>query len=349
MSDRHPRGRCRAVLSAGFTLVELLVAIVIIAILAALLLVGVQAAREAARTSSCSNNLRQLALAVLNYETRHKHFPPSMALTPPDSSGDIDGWSCQALLLPYMEQVNLNTKIDFTRSYNLAGMIETADGRQIPLSAMRVPHLLCPSEKADEVRFENGAPKHYPLNYAMNLGVWFVYDPGTGRGGGGMFYPGSRIKAGDVVDGLSYTLCAAEVKAWNPYYRNAAFDTVTLPDTTDDICLLGGQLKSNSGHTEWVDGRAHQAGFTTTFRPNTEVLCQYNGQWFDVDWTNQQEGKSATVPTFAAVTARSYHAGGVNVAMMGGSVRWLAEEIDLGIWRAMSTRAGRELFEMPPE
>jgi len=126
--------------------------------------------------------------------------------------------------------------------------------------------------------------------------------------------------------------------------RNAALATDPGLPTPDAVCGLGGQFKTNSGHTEWVDGRAHQIGFTTTFQPNTEVRCVQNGETYDIDWTNQQEGKSTTTPTYAAITARSHHVGGVNATMMDGSVRWFSDEIDLGVWRAYSTRENGDVI-----
>ena len=328
----------------GFTLIELLVVMIVIGVLIGLLLPAVQKAREAARRTACSNNLKQIGLALANFEAATRHYPTSWKPTAPDTSGNVNGWSAQAQLLPYLEQVTLHRAIDFSLSYSLAPDIETADGAVTRLSAMRVPAYICPSETRDEVRISGGLPEHYPLNYAVNLGVWFVYDPTSGAGGNGVFAPKKCSKAGDISDGMSHTICAAEVKAWQPYFRNAALDADPGIPTPAAVAGLGGDFKRNSGHTEWVDGRAHQTGFTTTFLPNTQVLCQQDGNAFDVDWTNQQEGKSDTVPTFAAVTARSYHGGGVNAVMMDGSVRWFADDANLGVWRAYSTRASREII-----
>lgn len=111
---------------------------------------------------------------------------------------------------------------------------------------------------------------------------------------------------------------------------------------------MGPHLMQNTGHTEWVDGRAHQAGFTTVFTPNTKVICEQGGQSYDVDWTNQQEGKSLTTPTYAAVTSRSYHPDIVNVALMDGSVRTVSNHINLQTWRALATRSGQEVIMDSP-
>ncbi|HYW81255.1 MAG TPA: DUF1559 domain-containing protein [Thermoguttaceae bacterium] len=339
---RHPvrYGRREA-----FTLIELLVVMVIVGILIGMLVPAVQAARESARRTSCSNQLRQITLAVANHEAQNRHYPPSWKSTVPDASGNVNGWSTLALLLPNLEQSPLVSNVDFELGYEAATDIQTADGTVNLLGSMRIPTYLCPSERRDEVRLSGGVPTHYPLNYAMNLGVWFVWDPATRRGGEGAFYPESNLRAAEFRDGLSYTLCAAEVKAWNPYYRNAGLAADPgMPAAPSDVCGLGGDFKSNSGHTEWVDGRAHQVGFTSTFRPNTQVLCNNAGTTYDVDWTNQQEGKSTTAATYAAVTARSYHTGGVNTAMMDGSVRWFADDVSLGVWQAYSTRDGGEII-----
>ncbi len=326
----------------GFTLIELLVVIAIIGMLIALLLPAVNAARASARRMSCSNNIRQMGIALQNFESANRHYPSSWRQPRKTASDSVDGWSAQAQLLPFVEEVQLHEKIDFELSYNVV-TVGGENGAGVPLRSMRVSVLLCPSETGDRVRLDQaGNPDNYPLNYAINLGVWFVHNPKSCDGGEGAFRPKCPLKHRDFKDGMSATMAFAEVKAWTPYFRNAALSKPAMP-APESVCGLGGQFKTNSGHTEWVDGRAHQTGFTTVFTPNTHVTCTQGDATYDVDWTNQQEGKSMDVLTYAAVTSRSYHPGGVNVGFMDGSVRFVPNDVDVSIWRAASTRSGTEM------
>ena len=326
----------------GFTLVELLVSIALIAMLVALLLPAVQSTREAARRVSCANNMRQLALALNNYESALGHYPASWKGVRDTGSGAVDGWSAQSQLLPYLEEGAIYEHVDFDKSYNQATLPSG-----LPLGSARVPVLLCPSEPGDRVRIKNDVPTYYPLNYGANVGIWFVYDPQTGRGGPGAFYPNSKLKPGKYTDGLSKTIAFAEVKAWNPYFRNAAQDA-PQPPVPDAVASLGGDFKTNSGHTESLDGRAHQAGLTGLFPPNAKVPHVADELDYDVDWTNQQEGKSDKVATFAAVTARSYHQSGVNMVRMDGSAEFITDGIETAVWQAMFTRNGAEAVAPAP-
>lgn len=337
----------------AFTLVELLVVIAIIGTLVGLLLPAVQAARAAARRMQCMNNLKQLSLATLNYQSARKKFPPLLMI-----GKNQFRWSVQARILPYIESVSLADRIDFSADYNLIGASGATYSSKAELlknesmlKATRMPALMCPSEDRDEMRVDSstGSRSDYPLNYGVNCGVWFVYDPITRTGGPGAFSPNSGFSGKNFPDGLSNTLMFAEVKAWQPYYRDGKSGTEDVADTTSDICALGGSFKSETGHTEWIDGRVHQSGFTTTFTPNTYVAC--NGT--DVDWTNWRvrgwDPKNPGAPldttatTYAAVTSRSWHSNDVvNVARMDGSVNSIHADIALGVWRAMSTRDGSE-------
>ena len=333
-------------LSRGaFTLVELLVVIAIIGILIALLLPAVQAAREAARRMQCKNNLKQLALAAQTYQTAVGCYPPSICLPVGIEVGHAGDWSIHARVLPYLEQGTLYNDMDFSITYE-----DLVWGDQ-PISSVRIPGYLCPSEPHDQIRLDNaGNPFHWPLNYAFNMGIWFVYDPASGRGGRGATFPNSRLRPSDFSDGLSHTLAIAEVKAFTPYYRNTTTATAAIPTCPADVAALcsGGQAKlgpelmQNTGHTEWVDGRASHVGFTTTFCPNTQVAFQYGGQSYDIDFSSQKEGASITNPTYTANTARSHHPGVVLVAMMDGSVHTIHDDVALNVWRGLSTRSGRE-------
>ena len=347
----HPSANPLSTASKGFTLVELLVVIAIIGILIAMLLPAVQMAREAARRTQCANQLKQMALAMQNYQSSQSVFPPSFCITPRQTSDTAPGgnWSAQARILPYLEQQSLYEFIDFSLDYS-SSVIPGGE----PLATHRVGSYLCPSELNDLQRMKGATAVHYPLNYAVNMGTWFVFDPESSRRGDGAFFPNSALSPADFFDGMSQTLCLAEVIAYTPYYRNAGSAADAIPTTPAELCAMGGQAKmgsdlmNNTGHTEWVDGRAHQTGFTTVFAPNREVLCEHEGQTYNVDWTNQQEGKSLTTPTYAAVTARSYHPDIVNVALMDGSVRAIDQQIDLETWRALSTPAGREVIRTQP-
>jgi len=311
-----------------------------------LLLPAVQNAREAARRMSCQNNMKQIVLASHNYESISRQLPA--AWIKPATSGD--GWSAQARLLPFIEQSALDSGVDYSAGYSLVTVNVNDQPRRI--ASIRVPTYLCPSEIRDQQRLGSSGPQHYPINYAYNAGVWFVYDANDDTVGQGMFTAGRARRLRDCLDGLSSTLAFAEVKAYTPYYRDIAIaGDIDLPTEPTDICLLGGSFKQETGHTEWVDGRIHQTGFTTTFAPNQKILCEESGIEYDVDFNSFREGRtSADTPiprTYAAVTSRSHHQSGVNVALMDGSIHFITESIDRQLWQDLSTRAGGEIAQLP--
>jgi prepilin-type N-terminal cleavage/methylation domain-containing protein len=331
----------------AFTLIELLAVIAIIAVLIALLVPAVQKVRSSAARAQCQNNFRQIGIGVHNYQSTHGVFPPSMLIAPGAVFGTNNGsWSVHGRILPYIEQGNAYALVNLEMAWDAQG--------NTGVPATRIPIFLCPSELNDRVRVDaSGNAYVYPLNYAFNFGTWFIYDPATGGGGDGVFFPNARIKPPHIVDGLSNTLCAAEVKAFTSYVRNTANPGPTPPASPASVTPLtaGGQLKlgpntnDNTGHTEWPDGRVHHSGFTTVFTPNTVVPFSSGGSMYDIDYNSRQEGNSATIPTYAAITARSFHDSGlVNVLLMDGSVRAVSKAIAPTIWRALGTRAGNEVF-----
>src|SRR4051812_2075457 len=313
----------------AFTLIELLVVIAIIGVLVALLLPAVQFARETARRASCANNLRQLTLAVHNFEDNRKGFPTSYKPVV-TSTGSISGWSAQAQLLPYLEEGNLYTFINFDLPYSQQPPMPNSNP---PLRgpAMRIKIFICPSEIRAVQKYDAvGQPAHFPFTYANNQGPWLVYDSATGQGGRGAFQHFRDVSDASIPDGRSNTLCFSEVRCYSSGYKNAALQN-PVPPTLTTICGYGGQFKADSEHVEWVDGKVHETGFTTAFSPNAKTLCTVGGPDYLVDWVNQTEG-SSTVATYAAVTSRSYHPGGVQSAMLDGSVKFFADTINTRLW-----------------
>jgi prepilin-type N-terminal cleavage/methylation domain-containing protein len=320
----------------AFTLVELLVVIAIIGVLVALLLPAIQAAREAARRSQCLNNLKQINLATHQYHDANGELPPSFVT---QASRPHDSWSIQARLLPYMEQGALYRAINFNLSYKHASQV-VGDTQ---ITSLRVPVYRCPSEISEDQRVD-GATLWAPMSYAANLGRWFIYDPMTKEAGDGAFSVDGDYGFDGVTDGTSNTLSFTEAKTFQPYLRegkNPGAANAPIPATPAEVAGFGGDFKTDSGHTEWTDARAHQTGFTAVFTPNTVVEYTGGGGLYDVDFTTAREGQSDAI-TYAAVTARSHHPGVVNTSLLDGSVRGITNEVDLAVWRALATRAGDE-------
>ena len=349
----------------GFTLVELLVVIAIVATLIGLLLPAVQGARESARRMACANHSRQLTLAVLNYEIAKRFFPPSMQHTPGTTFGSNNGsWGILGRTLPYLEEGATSVKVNMELAWDDGRTTGTPDPKTnwAIVREAKIPVFSCPSEKNQMVRMWTSGgvtvPYVYPFNYGFNFGTWFIYDPATGAGGDGAFHPNSKFKSGMFSDGMSKTLCVAEVKAFTPYVRNTSDPGGTYPagsppaDPAVMSGLAAGAIASDqklgaatndcTGHTEWPDGRVHHAGFTTVFPPNTRVPHTVGGITHDFDLNSRQEGSSATQKTYAAITSRSHHNGLVIVSMLDASTRTIGNDIDVAVWRALGTRAGGE-------
>jgi prepilin-type N-terminal cleavage/methylation domain-containing protein len=326
---------------AAFTLVELLVVIAIIGIMVGLLLPAVQSAREAARRMSCQNNLKQLGLALHNYESTHRIFPPSSVAV---GTSATQPWSGQSFLLPYLEGNSTYSLINFSIGYHAAGNRELYP--PFGIAATRVSVLMCPSDPNDRERLNatTNEPEHYPLNYTLNVGRYLIYNPVNRADGGAAFAPNGRISTAGYVDGLSNTLAFGEVKAFTPRVHDAVLPT-TAPLRPEDVSasVSGGAWSATNGHTEWVCGRAIHNGFTTTFTPNTKVWHVVGGQAYDFDVSSSREGRNMTDATYGVITARSYHSGAVNMGLMDGSIRTISDSIDLRTYQALGTRAGGEV------
>jgi prepilin-type processing-associated H-X9-DG protein len=288
------------------------------------------------------------------------------------TGGSVSTWM---RILPFIEEGNLaaNLVIQSTAalqgesqaaqasgSTTIAASTEDADfvgagGSQIandPIMFTPISVYICPSELNNQGKYNAGppiTPNSWPTNYGVNLGTWLVYDPTGATASQGAFTVNGQYGPRVFTDGLSNTLMASEIKMWTSVY-SAGTTGAPMPTSTSTICSLGTTAKagpaitSNTGHTEWGDGKGQQTGFTTTFTPNTVVSCSYSGANYDFDFVDTKEGGSNTLATHSALTSRSYHPGMVNAAFMDGSVRAVPNEVDPAVWQGLSTRAGHEVF-----
>jgi prepilin-type N-terminal cleavage/methylation domain-containing protein/prepilin-type processing-associated H-X9-DG protein len=327
----------------GFTLIELLVVIAIIAVLISLLLPSVQSAREAARRMSCANNLKQIGLAMHQYENTNGVLPPSVVLTT-NSAGAVTwfgGWSAHGRVLPYLEQAASYGALNFSLSYS--SPVNTT------IAALSVTTFLCPSEIRPQPA-THGFGLAGVTNYGVNLGDWFVWGGPTGPSNRAPFGINQAKPFASITDGLSNTILMAEVKAYQPYYRDlgqiTGMSSSLMPSPDASPASITNQFfdasaPQLSGHTEWVDGHVHQTGFTTAFTPNRKILGT-SLKNLDIDITTRREANGG--PTFAAITSRSYHPGGVQVLKADGSVEFISDTVNGNVWRALSTATGGEVI-----
>jgi prepilin-type N-terminal cleavage/methylation domain-containing protein len=298
----------------GFTLIELLVVIAIIAILIALLLPAVQQAREAARRTECKNHMKQLGLALHNYESAHKCFPFGWGgTTPPTGS---PGYSAISQLLPYIDQSPLYNRIDFNLPLNHA--------TNTPARLQEIPLLRCPSD------FDNPQPQSGgAVNYMANKGNGILWqDPSQN----GIFVYRKCIKFRDVTDGTSNTCAFSErmVTDGNNGVVNPDSDVflaTTDPMTQDEAISLCYQVD--------ITNLANQF-------PIFMGAPWMNGQhtYLHVDVPNHRS--CGFYPFKATMPASSRHEGGVHSMLCDGSVRFISENIDLYTWRGLGSRAGNE-------
>jgi prepilin-type N-terminal cleavage/methylation domain-containing protein/prepilin-type processing-associated H-X9-DG protein len=311
----------------GFTLIELLVVIAIIAVLIALLLPAVQSARAAARRVQCVNNLKQLALAAMNYESANGIFPPGqMKLTTKPPSG-VTVFVC---LLPFLEQQPLFNGWNFN---NLYDNLYSSTAR----SATVIGGLICPADIIPANPIQNGTTSNewygitsyggnagsqsHPFSAVTSDGIFFYTGPAAPT-----FY---QVRIAGVTDGLSNTLFFGERSHFDPNY-----DTFAPPGWTFFSQTMGmwGWWASSSG------GYGLSDVTMSTYAPVNYVVPIGYGN------PNVTQSTFTTNDEYPRVNAfGSLHPGGANFAMVDGSVRFLKSSIAQPIYHALGTRAGGEV------
>jgi prepilin-type N-terminal cleavage/methylation domain-containing protein/prepilin-type processing-associated H-X9-DG protein len=333
-------------LNYGFTLVELLVVIAIIGILVMLLLPAIQAARESARRTQCTNNLRQLDLAMLHYIDTNKFYPNAGTAAPNPVPSGMNSYpsdySPLARMLPFFEQASLQKLIDFKIFMGHPGKDDLPAALR-PAAATAVSVFLCPSDYE-----KPGHPSKAPSgsfidvagsNYAMNGGSGMdgVFHPGMGASDG-LCYVSSQIRIRDIVDGTTHTLAFTE---------SLRGPCNTLPaDTVPDIQVYRAQASATTANAAAVEAGGLSAisvsgwdgsRLSVWLRGTIPAGPVMNGRFTpNVNYPDLTSGSAKVT------AARSRHRGGVNACFCDGSVRFIENSIDAGVYHALWTRAGRE-------
>lgn len=292
----------------GFTLIELLVVIAIIAILIALLLPAVQQAREAARRSTCKNNIKQLGLALHNYHDTHRMFPMSYGTGTYDNTQRGLTWI--AYLLPFIDQANLYNKINHGQPLSNASNTAVA---QTPITV-----ILCPSDPGTQSGVLGGR-----ANVGGNWGVTsYKAVAGNNWAWGSYIHSDPRGRNAGSTNGLDNG---------NGYMcRNSAnrVFTTKVRDVTDGLSatfFVGEALPQECSHNWWY-------WFNGTTATCAIPLNNYINNTFSAgDWPNNY--------SFA-----SRHEGGGHFLMGDGAVRFVSENIDLGTYRALASIQGGEVL-----
>lgn len=326
-------------LRTGFSLIELLVVIGIIGILVALLLPAIQASRSAASRTSCANNLRQLGIAAHNYESAHGYFPAGSVAK--EFSADTKTpwtfyrWSALAVLTPYLENTAAYQSLDL--SFPLYANSLNVHPKNAEAVKIWVGEFLCP---ADEPR--SLTEGFAPTNYATCTGSGAA--GGSPHSADGIFFINSQTRVGKITDGTSKTALFSESTLGRP--QEGAHDPQTeykfsfLAPLTDSLCNEASEWNvSDPRGFAWVNGEFRCTLYNHRATPNSPTP-----DCMGVIIGGPVQTRYAP---YGWRTARSRHAGGVNLLVADGSLRFVSDETDTAPWQALSTIAGGEAFAAP--
>lgn len=319
----------------AFTLVELLVVITIIGILIALLLPAVQAAREAARRMQCQNNLKQIGLALLNYEACNQAFPPGGLIT----DNDVAGTSWWVRILPFVEGGNISDTYDYSKGGWLGSNTTNTVSRDM-LRNLQFPYMYCPSstlpsrvlsaeigQTSENANLQgttyagiSGAANGKAINiYSATQTTAFESDGWTSSGG--VLIENRAIPIAEVTDGTSNTIAVAEQS-----------DSLSpIVDAASDVPCDTGDCRSDCGHGFTMgpvgDGRTFNL---------TCVLYPVNHKTANSYGVEGNCGLNTPI--------QSVHSGGANAAFADGSVQSLSESLDLTVLYNLATRNDNQVI-----
>ncbi len=344
---------------AGFTLVELLVVIAIIGVLVALLLPAVQAARESARRMSCANNLRQIGLACLNYESARGQFPMGSTIPGPYSTGrSRNGLSWLVTVLPYIEQASTGDEIDrliddFRQKNNGADPDVGYTNIFNDLNSLAAEFYQCPSDDPNELKDKfnkdlaassyvgiagSGASRAPDSLLASQSLYQFYGSPSDSSGAinyDGIFYMGSKTMPREIADGSSKTMLAGErwysLRAWTiGGYWTAGIGSGFNKSVPDGPWFgqYGFGFK-NIDRRYPINAPLDQVGYYTLHR---------NGE----DRPDMPQGASQDMGTNDLLFG-SFHPGGANFVYADGSGHFLPDSIDLEVYEALASKNGEEV------
>jgi type II secretory pathway pseudopilin PulG len=321
----------------GVTVLELLVVVAVIGFMVSLLLPAVNVARSSARRAQCSNNLRQLAMAINNFEAASGHLPAGSISRPyepePTTPHTFYRWSVLAQITPMLEQTVAYGALDmsvplYRRDFQVTRQNESA-------VAIVVPEFLCPSDQQQRVH-----PAFGPTNYAACAGTGI--HGGSPLDADGLFYTNSNIRAHEVKDGFSKTVALSESvlgrdiprgtprSQADPRYVYAFARSAPL---TEESCLGSAFWNfTDLRGFAWVNGEFRTALYNHYWTPNSSE--------FDCVSARTTGALSVLYTPFGWRTARSLHPGGVNAVMLDTSVRFVEDAIAPEVWQAMATRDG---------
>ena len=329
----------------GFTLIELLVVIAIIAILIALLLPAVQQAREAARRTQCKNNLKQIGLALHNYESTYRRIPCGWNGVHDPHQGTTFRWSYLAAILPYVDQGNTFNQLNMDLTLYPPGGGNPPRPEHVPVISQIIPTYLCPSDRSAVIVDSAGNADSAPTNYktCSGSGINNVNDPNDdgdpGMAADGMFSSLTWQRLASATDGLSNTVFVAESllgpggadipagqDADPQLYMALVVPPTNVTASNCDQAIPGGTNRFVASRGRLWAGQAYEnTMYNHFFTPNSNRFDCYF-------WVNR-----------GLTSARSRHVGGVQCLLGDGAVRFVSDSIDLGTWRALGTRSGGEV------